>query len=381
MKPVVNLYKLNRLPYVKALHVQQVLFDKLKSNVTSQNQHVQDNNHIRFYELGEGDSKKQLNYINTTKKTQLYQSQSTPRSTTNFQQQKGIPNIARGNSLILVEHEPVYTIGIRSKNYNDNYVSQLKSKLAELELNADFVKTSRGGLITFHGPGQLVAYPIIYLGDFSKTIQNRSVKAYVKLLETTIIDTLASVGLDGAHTVEEYPGVWLDGGERKIAFIGISCKRYVTMHGISINCDCDLSWFDHINSCGIENKAITSVHKELVYKRLNYAQSDGAMNSLDLETSYQPDAHLSNRIADVSSTMERQKKDSSISGTVDNSLSNSSSFTFTVKCGEVSFSSNTSKYNTNHIAAAFCQSFSKHFDCELLTATEDPSLFDTENKL
>ena len=213
MKPIVNLYRLGRLSYVEALGVQQRLFDRLKSS------------------------------LQTT-------------TDTNY------PRVA-SNSLLLVEHEPVYTIGIRTKQYNDNYVSRLKDKLAQHKLKADFVRTNRGGLITFHGPGQLVAYPIIYLGDFAKTIQNRSIRAYVGLLEATIIDTLTRVGLIGAHTIREHPGVWLDNGERKIAFIGILCKRYVTMHGISINCDCDLNWFDHIVSCGIEDKDVTSIREEL----------------------------------------------------------------------------------------------------------------------
>lgn len=277
MRPVVNLYKLHRLPYVKALNVQQVLFDKLKSNVISQDQNLYETD-IRFNNFGDGEQVKQ-NTKSTLTSTSTY-----------FQQEKDIPIKSRGNSLILVEHEPVYTVGIRSKDYNDNYVSKLKSKLAEHRLKADFVKTNRGGLITFHGPGQLVAYPIIYLGDFSKTIQNRSVKVYVRLLESTIIDTLASVGITNAHTLNEYPGVWLNRGESKIAFIGITCKRYVTMHGVSINCDCDLSWFDHIISCGIENKPITSIK-------------------------HQPTA---------------------------------------------------STCTVDHIAEAFCKSFSRHFDCNLL---------------
>lgn len=208
--PIVNLYKLGRLSYAKGLNFQQVLFEKLKSQA---------------FQQSEADIFRQ------------------------------------GNSLVLLEHEPVYTIGLRARQYDTDFEKKLLRELDKHHLQADFCRTNRGGLITFHGPGQMVAYPILYLGDFQK-IKNRSVKAYVGCLESTIIDTLDRVGLNGAHTTREYPGVWLDGGRRKIAFVGIACKRYVTMHGISINCDCDLRWFDHIVSCGIEEKAITSIHRE-----------------------------------------------------------------------------------------------------------------------
>lgn len=224
MRPVVKLFKLGRMPYLKALSIQQVLFDKLKNEIN--------------------DSKS----INPNKNTTIIH--------------QSIDRFPR-NSLLLVEHEPVYTIGIRTGQYGDDYFERLKSQLKLHKLKADFVKTNRGGLITFHGPGQLVAYPILYLGDFSQTIKSKSIRIYVNILETTIINTLAQVGIQGAHTVKEYPGVWLSNGDRKIAFIGISCKRFVTMHGISINCDCDLNWFDHIISCGIEDKTITSVQHEL----------------------------------------------------------------------------------------------------------------------
>lgn len=227
-RPVVNLYRLGKLPYVEGLRVQQVLFDRLKAKVTTQ--------------------------IDQQRALNRRDSQS---------------EFCQDNSLLLLEHEPVYTIGLRTSQYNADYEDKLRLELEKHKLEADFHRTNRGGLITFHGPGQLVAYPILYLGDF-KNIRNRSVKAYVNSLEATIIDTLARVGLVGAHTIQEYPGVWLDGGRRKIAFVGIACKRFVTMHGISINCDCDLSWFDHIVSCGIEDRAITSIHREMLSFKNQY---------------------------------------------------------------------------------------------------------------
>lgn len=246
MKPVVSLYKLGRLPYLKVLNFQQNLFNDLRLSVRSHdsNRTVK----IRSKNPNQQDDGNNIEVLHNAQE--------------NSHETK--------NSLILVEHEPVYTIGIRTKQYNDSYVSKLKERLSERKLDAQIIKTNRGGLITFHGPGQLVAYPIIYLGNFSKIIPNKSVRAYVSTLETTIINTLAQVGLSGAHTVKEYPGVWLNNGDRKIAFIGITCQSYVTMHGISINCDCDLSWFDHIVSCGIEDKLITSVRQELPCKGPSY---------------------------------------------------------------------------------------------------------------
>lgn len=217
MKPVVNVYKLGLISYNSALKVQYSLFEKSKTK-----------------------SDLQTAFKRPTEGSQPH----------------------HDNSLVLLQHYPVYTIGIRSKNYDQHYVDKLRKTLATLELSAEFVQTNRGGLITFHGPGQLVAYPILNLADF-KVIPKMSIRSYVRKLEYTIISTLDKLGIEGAHTLNEYPGVWLGNGNRKIAFIGISCKRYVTMHGISINCNCDLSWFDHIISCGIEGKAITSIKKEL----------------------------------------------------------------------------------------------------------------------
>lgn len=264
MKPIVNLYKLGRMPYVKALSVQQVLFNALKRGVLLEQEQEQQqlrrqktNNVSQQICQSVRQKQDMIQSVATTLKLSPHQQDATPTSSSSTSLSP------RQNSLLLVEHEPVYTIGIRSKDYDEAFVIRLKEELDEHQLRADFVRTNRGGLITFHGPGQLVAYPIIYLGDFKDAIQNRSVKAYVHVLEATVIETLDRVGLPGAHTVRELPGVWLDDGARKIAFIGISCKRYVTMHGISINCDCDLTWFDHIISCGIKDKLITSVKEEM----------------------------------------------------------------------------------------------------------------------
>ncbi|XP_050359157.1 putative lipoyltransferase 2, mitochondrial [Nymphalis io] len=150
------------------------------------------------------------------------------------------------DTLLLVEHKPVYTVGIRDDTSNDE-ILRLRS------LGAEFRKTNRGGLITFHGPGQLVAYPIINLKHFRP-----SVKWYVHSLEETVIQMCEVLGIKASRS--PHTGVWVE--DNKIAAIGIHASRYVTTHGICLNCNNDLSWFDHINPCGIEDKGVTSLTKE-----------------------------------------------------------------------------------------------------------------------
>ncbi|CAG5127321.1 unnamed protein product [Candidula unifasciata] len=143
----------------------------------------------------------------------------------------GKPNVYGENTLLLVEHTPVYTVGIRNQNYSK--IDEVKLK----QTGAEFYKTNRGGLITFHGPGQLVAYPILNLQHFKP-----SMKWYVCQLEKTLITTLKQFGLTGQTT--DQTGVWVE--DRKIASIGLHGSRYVTTHGVSLNCNVDLDWFKHI---------------------------------------------------------------------------------------------------------------------------------------
>lgn len=152
------------------------------------------------------------------------------------------------NILILTEHNPVYTIGIRSKDYTIKDEEQLKA------LGAEFHKTNRGGLITFHGPGQLVAYPILHLKQFQP-----SVRWYVRHIEKTVIDMCRECGIT-AKTTED-TGIWVD--DRKICAIGLHASLYVTTHGLALNCNTDLKWFDHIVPCGIVGKSVTSLSREL----------------------------------------------------------------------------------------------------------------------
>uniref|UniRef100_A0A6V7HRA7 Octanoyl-[acyl-carrier-protein]:protein N-octanoyltransferase LIPT2, mitochondrial n=1 Tax=Bracon brevicornis TaxID=1563983 RepID=A0A6V7HRA7_9HYME len=166
-------------------------------------------------------------------------------------QQHHDPNLAQDyprNTLVLLEHEPVYTVGIRNKGYSEDEIAKLKA------LGADFFKTNRGGLITFHGPGQLVAYPIINLRNFQP-----SIRWYVCQIEKMVIRLCAEFGIKGETSPDT--GVWV--GDKKICAIGIHGSRFVTTHGLALNCNTDLKWFEHIVPCGIEGKGVTSVTKEI----------------------------------------------------------------------------------------------------------------------
>lgn len=152
------------------------------------------------------------------------------------------------NVIVLTEHNPVYTIGIRTKGYTDNDANRLR------QLGAEFHRTNRGGLITFHGPGQMVAYPILYLKHFRP-----SLRWYVCAIERTVIDTCSQFGLHAESSPDT--GVWI--ADRKICAIGLHASRYVTTHGLALNCQTDLKWFEHIVPCGIEGKGVTSLTQEL----------------------------------------------------------------------------------------------------------------------
>jgi len=160
-----------------------------------------------------------------------------------------------GNYLVFCEHPHVYTLGKSGDEHNMllDYI-QLQAR------DAVFVRTNRGGDITYHGPGQVVGYPIFDLANF-----NLGLKQYIYQIEEAIIHTLAlynipSSRLDGAT------GVWLDVGLptcRKICAIGVRSSRYVTMHGFALNVNTNLKYFSYINPCGFVDKGVTSMEKEL----------------------------------------------------------------------------------------------------------------------
>jgi lipoyl(octanoyl) transferase len=160
------------------------------------------------------------------------------------------------NYLLLLEHPPVYTLG---KSGHPENVLITKEQMEQWGI--EFFKTNRGGDITFHGPGQLVGYPILDLEKFDTDIGR-----YLRNLEEVIILTMAMYGLKGGRSQGE-TGVWLEphvrGRERKICAMGVRCSRWITMHGFAFNINTDLTYFDHIIPCGIHDKRVTSLQKEL----------------------------------------------------------------------------------------------------------------------
>ena len=159
------------------------------------------------------------------------------------------------NYLLWVEHPPVFTLGKSGKMEH-----LLVDKEALAEKGIEFYQTNRGGDITFHGPGQLVVYPIFDLDNFFTDIHK-----YLRFLEESVIETLKEYGLNGSRSQGE-TGVWLEVGTpfaRKICAMGVRASRWVTMHGLAFNINTDLSYFDHIVPCGIQGKGVTSLSKEL----------------------------------------------------------------------------------------------------------------------
>lgn len=174
------------------------------------------------------------------------------------------------NYLLFCEHPPVYTLG--TSGHAENLLVD-EDRLTN-ELGATFFKIRRGGDITYHGPGQLVGYPILDLDNFFTDIHR-----YMRLLEESIILTLADYGLQ-AGRIDGLTGVWLGQGietnpainfqpagpSRKICAMGVKASRWVTMHGFALNVNTDLRYFNHIVPCGITDKAVTSLAAELGYE-------------------------------------------------------------------------------------------------------------------
>ena len=159
------------------------------------------------------------------------------------------------NHFLFVEHPHVYTLG-KSGDLSNLLLNEKQLK----EKDATFYKINRGGDITYHGPGQIVGYPILDLENFFTDIHK-----YLRLLEEAIILTLAEYGLKGERSKGE-TGVWLDVGTpfaRKICALGIRTSRWVTMHGFALNVNTNLGYFDNIIPCGIRGKAVASMESEL----------------------------------------------------------------------------------------------------------------------
>ena len=159
------------------------------------------------------------------------------------------------NYLIFCEHPHVYTLG-KSGNQDNLLISGEKLK----KINAAFYKTNRGGDITYHGPGQIVGYPVLDLEYF-----NCSIKQYVSNIEEIIINTLSHFGII-ASRMDGAAGVWIDARHadkaRKICAIGVRASRHITMHGFALNVNTDIDYFNHINPCGFTDKSVTTMEKE-----------------------------------------------------------------------------------------------------------------------
>lgn len=173
--------------------------------------------------------------------------------TTNHQPQ------TTNHHLLFCEHPPVYTLG-KSGSMDNVLMSETELE----ENNIQFFNTNRGGDITFHGLQQIVGYPILDLEKFYTDIGK-----YLRNLEEVIINTIAEYGIKGERSKGE-TGVWIEPGiigkERKICAMGVRCSRWVTMHGFALNVNTDLSYFNNIIPCGIQNKQVTSIEKEVGHK-------------------------------------------------------------------------------------------------------------------
>ncbi len=168
------------------------------------------------------------------------------------------------NHFLFVEHPHVYTLG-KSGDFSNLLVTEEQLK----EKNATFYKVNRGGDITYHGPGQVVGYPILDLENFFTDIHK-----YLRFLEEMIILTLAEYGLKAERSKGE-TGVWLDVGTpfaRKICAMGVRASRWVTMHGFALNVNANLGYFDLMIPCGIRGKAVTSLNVELGVKEVPMEQ-------------------------------------------------------------------------------------------------------------
>jgi len=171
---------------------------------------------------------------------------------------RGLPpedELETSNNFIFVEHPHVYTLGKSGKEENMLIDSERLQ-----QIGASFVKTNRGGDITYHGYGQVVGYPVLDLENFYTDIHR-----YMRDLEEVIIRTIAEYGLKGERSSGE-TGVWLDVGKpyaRKICAMGVKASRWITLHGFALNVNTDLSYFEYIIPCGIRDKQVTSLKNEL----------------------------------------------------------------------------------------------------------------------
>lgn len=203
-------------------------------------------NQVHFKDLGSMDYKEAWDYQN-----ELFQSIIDIKLSNRKKETKE----SSSNYFLFTEHPPVYTLG-KSGDLSNLLLNEAQLK----QKGISFFKSNRGGDITFHGPEQIVGYPIIDLEEFKPDI-----RWYMRSLEEVIIRSIAHYGLQGVRSDGE-TGVWLDVGTpfaRKICALGVRTSRWVTMHGFALNVNTNLGYFDHIIPCGIRGKAVTSMEAEL----------------------------------------------------------------------------------------------------------------------
>lgn len=187
--------------------------------------------------------------------------------------------IATPNFLLFCEHPHVYTLG---KSGNENNLLLQEAYLSQI--GASFFKINRGGDITYHGPGQLVGYPILDLENFTTDIH-----LYLRMLEEAIIQTCQDFGLN-AGRVDKLTGVWLDPdseNKRKICAMGVKASRWITMHGFALNVNTDLAYFQHIVPCGILEHGVTSLKAELGHEVDEDQVKKMVLNNLEKQFNFQ----------------------------------------------------------------------------------------------
>jgi len=204
------------------------------------------NNQVTYKDLGSIDYKEAWNY-----QEELFNEIVENKKLAKTNDQNPVPNY-----LLFCEHPHVYTLG-KSGEQNNLLISDEFLK----KINATYYKINRGGDITYHGPGQIVGYPIIDLEQFGLTV-----KSYIYQLEEAIIHLLKEYNIE-ADRMDGATGVWLDkekpGKSRKICAIGVRASKFVTMHGFAFNINTDLNYFNYINPCGFTDKGVTSMQQEL----------------------------------------------------------------------------------------------------------------------
>ena len=221
--------------------------------------------HVKYIHLGLIDYKESWNYQET-----LFQAVIDVKRANRVREKDGNPLEKTQSKLIFCEHPHVFTLG---KSGSLSHLLVNEEQLAAK--GARFYKINRGGDITYHGPGQLVVYPIFDLDYFFTDIGR-----YLRFLEESVINTLSEYGIASGR-VDGMTGVWIDGDKenaRKICAIGVKSSRWVTMHGIGFNVNSDLNYFSHIIPCGIEDKAVTSVERELA-REVNFSEISEVLKS------------------------------------------------------------------------------------------------------